>query len=74
MKTLTCDVCQSIIKTPVSGRNYYHKAHRDICETCNEKLETLIKPVVRVKMPFNYEWYSKLIQESIEKAIQKGKF
>jgi len=74
MKTLTCDVCQNIIEAPVSGRNYYHIAHRDICEPCHDKLEVQIKPVVRGKQPFDYEWYSKLVQESIEKAISKGKF
>ena len=74
MKTLTCDVCQSVIEAPVSGRNYFHMAHRDICEPCHDKLEFQIKPVVRTKQPFNYEWYSKLVQEAIEKAIQKGKF
>ena len=74
MKTLTCDVCQDIIQTPVSGRNYFHVAHRDVCETCHDKLEVQIKPVVRTKQPFNYEWYSKLMQEAIEKACSKGKF
>jgi hypothetical protein len=49
-------------------------AHRDICEPCHDQLEALIKPVVRTKQPFTYDWYTKLVQESIEKAIQKGKF
>jgi len=74
MKTLTCDVCKNDINTPVTGRNYFHLAHRDICEPCHDKLEFLIKPTVRTKSPFSYEWYAKLVQESIEKAIQKGKF
>ena len=74
MKTLTCDVCQSAIQNPVMGRNYFHMAHRDICEPCHDKLEMQIKPVVRNKAPFDYAWYDKLVQESIEKAIQKGKF
>jgi hypothetical protein len=30
--------------------------------------------VVRNKHPFNYDWYERLMTESIEKAIQKGKF
>ena len=74
MKTLTCDVCQNIIQSPVMGRNYFHVAHRDLCEFCHDKLESQIKPVVRTKSPFDYEWYNKLIQESIEKATSKGKF
>ena len=74
MRTLACDVCHAIIDAPVSGRNYFHMAHRDVCEICHDKMEIQIKPVVRGKQPFSYDWYTKLVQESIEKAIQKGKF
>ena len=74
MKTLTCDVCRTAIQDPFSGRNYFHMAHRDICESCHDKLEFQIKPVIRTKSPFSYEWFNQLVQESIEKAIQKGKF
>jgi hypothetical protein len=49
-------------------------AHRDICEPCHDALEAELKPVVRTKQPFNYEWYLRLVTDSIEKAIQKGKF
>jgi ATP sulfurylase len=74
MKTLTCDVCRTAIESPVSNRNYFHMAHRDICESCHDKLEALVKPVVRTKQPFDYGWYTNLVQDSIEKAVQKGKF
>jgi hypothetical protein len=74
MKTLTCDVCRKKLEEPVANRNYFHLAHRDLCEACKDDLDDLIKPVVRTKDPFNYDWYTKLVQESIEKAIQKGKF
>ncbi|MCL2380163.1 MAG: hypothetical protein FWC64_01055 [Treponema sp.] len=74
MKTITCDVCQSILHSPVSGRSYFHLAHRDICEPCHDKMQFQIKPVVRTKMPFNYKWYDALVRDSVEKAIQKGKF
>ena len=73
MKTLTCDVCRTDLESPVSGRTYFHLAHRDICESCRDKLDVQIKPVLRTKQPFNYEWYAKMYQENIEKAIQKGK-
>ncbi|MDR1446676.1 MAG: hypothetical protein LBI90_07275 [Treponema sp.] len=73
MKTLTCDVCRKAIQQPVSNRNYFHMAHRDICESCHDALEAEIKPVVRTKQPFNYEWYDRLVTDSIEKGIQKGK-
>ena len=74
MKTITCDVCQSVLESPVSGRNYFHLAHRDICESCHDKLENQIKPTIRTKTPFDYEWFNRLMQEAIEKAVQKGKF
>ena len=74
MKTLTCDVCKGSIKQPVHNRNYFHLAHRDLCESCHDSLEAFIKPIVRAKAPFDYDWYNQLIQESIEKAIPKGKF
>ena len=74
MRTLSCDVCETTIDAPVSGRNYFHMAHRDICENCHDKLQVQIKPTVRGKQPFSYDWYTKLVQESIEKAVQKGKF
>ena len=73
MKTLTCDVCENTIESPVSGRNYFHLAHRDVCESCRDKLEFLIKPTIRTKAPFSYEWFDKMYQDNIEKAIQKGK-
>ncbi|MCL2479123.1 MAG: hypothetical protein FWF22_06460 [Treponema sp.] len=74
MKTLTCDVCRHAIQQPVVNRNYFHVAHRDLCEPCHDELEAAIKPIIRGKTPFSYEWYTPLVQESIEKAIQKGKF
>jgi hypothetical protein len=74
MKTLTCDVCKRAIQQPVAGRNYFHMAHRDICEACHDQLEGVLKPVVREKQPFNYEWFNRLTLDSIEKAIQRGKF
>jgi hypothetical protein len=33
-----------------------------------------LKPVIREKEPFSYDWYTKFINDSVEKAIQKGKF
>ena len=74
MRTLTCDVCKKDIQSPVQGRNYFHIAHRDICESCHDKLEDQLKPIIREKDPFEYEWYNGLLQDSIEKAIKKGKF
>ena len=73
MKTLTCDICQNIIQSPNPDRNYFHVVHREICESCHDKLEYQMKPTVRTKAPFSLEWYSKLVVDNMEKAIQKGK-
>jgi len=62
------------LDAPIPGRTYFHLAHRDVCESCHDKLQFQLKPTVRAKQPFSYDWYNKLFQESIEKAVQKGKF
>jgi hypothetical protein len=49
-------------------------AHRDLCEACRDQLDLTLKPVVRTKQPFNYEWFERLVRDSIEKAIAKGKW
>lgn len=74
MKTLTCDVCGKTIQQPVTGRTFFHLGHRDICESCRDALEVTLKPVVRTKNPFSYEWYHRLVSDSIEKAVQRGRF
>ncbi|MEJ5189180.1 hypothetical protein [Treponema sp. J25] len=74
MKTLICDVCKRVIQNPIKDRNYFHIKDRDLCESCKDQLEIVLKPVVRQKYPFNFEWYERLMTDSIEKAVQKGKF
>ena len=74
MRTLTCDVCHTNIEDPISGRNSFHLAHRDICEPCYDKLQLQVRTTIRAKQPFDYKWFNHLVQDSIEKAIQKGKF
>jgi uncharacterized protein with PIN domain len=59
---------------PISGRTYFHLANYDVCEPCKDQLESVLKPVVRGKIPFNYEWYDRLMMDSVGKAVQKGKF
>jgi len=73
MRTLTCDICKKDIESPVPDRNYFNVAHRDICESCYDKLELQLKDAVRDKEPFEYEWYNNLVAETIEKAMKKGK-
>jgi hypothetical protein len=74
MKSLKCDVCHKDITTAINQRSYFHVANRDICEACHDQLGDLIKPVVRTKQPFNYEWYDRLVRDSVEKAIAKGRW
>jgi hypothetical protein len=47
--------------------------HRDICEACKDELELVLKPIVRTKQPFDFEWYDQLVKDSLEKSILKGK-
>ncbi|MDR2662072.1 MAG: hypothetical protein LBC31_03645 [Treponema sp.] len=74
MKSLKCDICHKDITTAINQRSYFHVAHRDLCEACRDQLELTLKPVIRTKQPFNYEWFERLIRDSIEKAIAKGKW
>ncbi|GHV62893.1 hypothetical protein AGMMS49587_11130 [Spirochaetia bacterium] len=74
MKALICDVCGHVIQQPQPGVTYFHFAHRDLCEPCQDQLQLILKPITRSRQPFNYEWYNQLVQDSIETAIEKGKF
>jgi len=73
MKSLTCDICKKSIQNPVSERNYYHLENRDICEPCKDSVDAAIKPVVRSKHPFNFAWYERVLMDTVEKAVAKGK-
>jgi hypothetical protein len=74
MKSLICDVCKKVIENPVADRNYFHLANRDLCESCHDALDLQIKPIIRTRQPFNYEWYDRMVQDTIEKAMEKGAF
>ena len=73
MKSLHCDICKAAFTTAVSGRTYFHLVHRDVCEPCRDKLELQMKPVIRTRTPFSYDWFAKLYIDNMEKAVQKGK-
>jgi len=73
MLSTYCDVCKKKVDDPTTGRNFFYVADHSICEPCKDNLELLIKPTVRTKDPFATEWYEKLIDDSLVKAIQKGK-
>jgi hypothetical protein len=73
MNSLQCDVCRKNIWAGENGREYFHVAEKDICEECREKIELSIRPVIRTKQPFTFEWYDRLLGDSIEKAKEKAK-
>ena len=73
MQTITCDVCKKKVDDPFTDRTFFYRAQVCICETCKDNLEFQIKSTVRTKDPFSYEWYNKLIEDSLAKSIQKGK-
>jgi len=73
MQTLTCDICKKKVDNPITGLSYFYLYEHEICEACKDNLELQIKSIMREKEPFAYEWYGKLIQDSIEKAKAKGK-
>jgi hypothetical protein len=74
VKTLSCDVCKKAIENPSSGRTYWHLANFDLCEPCKDKLDLSLKGVIRTKNPFNYEWYDRVMLDSIGRATKSGKF
>jgi hypothetical protein len=74
MKALYCDVCRKEITNPVHERNYFHIQERDLCEPCKDDLELSLKQIVREKKPFDYSWYAPLMMNTINKAVQRGKF
>jgi hypothetical protein len=73
MQTITCDVCKKKVEDSFTGRTFFYFADHSICEVCKDSLEFQMRTTMRSKDPFNYEWYGKLIDDSIKKAIQKGK-
>jgi len=73
MQTLTCDICKKKLDNPINERTFFHLTNHDLCEACKDNLEFQIKPTVRTKEPFSYDWYDKLVDDTIVKAIQKGK-
>ena len=73
MQTITCDVCRKKVDNPTTGRSFFYVGEYDICEPCKDDLEYSIKPQVRTRDPFLVDWYEKLIQNTLEKAVQKGK-
>ena len=73
MLNTTCDVCRKKMDNAMTGRNFFYYAKHSVCEVCKDNLEGQVKSQVRNKTPFAYAWYAKFIDDSLDKAIQKGK-
>jgi len=73
MLTITCDVCRKKVDDPFTGRTFFYYGEYNVCEACKENMEVQIRNTLRTKEPFTYEWYDKLIRESLSKSISKGK-
>ena len=73
MQSTTCDVCKKKVDNPISDRTFFYLGKHSICEPCKDDLEVQIKSTVRTKDPFAVEWYQKLIMDSLDKSVSKGK-
>jgi len=73
MQTVYCDICKKKVDNPITNLSFYYIEKFGLCEPCKDGVESNIKSTVRNKDPFSMEWYSKLVVDSIDKGIQKGK-
>ena len=73
MQVISCDICRKKIDNPITDRTFYYIGGNGICDPCKDNLDASIKPQIRNKEPFSYEWYEKFIRDSVEKAAHKGK-
>ena len=73
MINITCDICKKKIDNAEYGRSFFYYAVHNICEPCKDNLELQIKTKIRGTDPFSISWYDKYVDDSINKAIQKGK-
>ena len=73
MQTISCDVCRKKIDDPITGLSFFYIGVHSICESCHDNLESTIKSTIRNKEPYAFDWYDKLLNDSLDKAVQKGK-
>ena len=73
MQTITCDVCRKKVDDPVTGRTFFYFGEHNVCEPCKDNLEVQVKNTVRTKDPFSYEWYKKMLLDSLTKSVSKGR-
>ena len=73
MQVISCDVCKKKMDDPITNRNFFYYARHSLCESCRDGLELQIRSTIRSKEPYAMDWYQKYVDDSINKAIQKGK-
>jgi len=73
MISISCDICKKKLDNAVTDRSFFYYANHSICEVCKDNLEYQVKPNVRAKEPFAFDWYDKLMRDSLDKAVQKGR-
>ncbi|MCL2805645.1 MAG: hypothetical protein FWD26_06875 [Treponema sp.] len=73
MQTITCDVCRKKVEDPFTNRTLFYYAQYSVCEACKDNLENQMKTTVRGKEPFSYDWYGKLVGDSLSKSVSRGR-
>ena len=73
MVNTICDICRKKVENPITGLSFHYYANHSICESCKDTLELQVKKTLRDKEPYETDWYEKYLDDSITKAIQKGK-
>ena len=73
MQTISCDVCRKKLDNPMGGRSFFHLGEHNICEPCRDELDLSIRPQIRGQDPYTVDWYDNLVNNTLVKAIQKGK-
>lgn len=73
MQNIFCDVCKKKMDNPIDNRTFFYLSKFGICEPCKDNLEVQLKPHARNREPFTFEWYQKLMKDTLDKGCQKGR-
>ena len=73
MQNVYCDVCKKKMEDPITDRTFYYYPQVGVCEPCKDNLEAQLKPYARNKQPFAFDWYQKLVQDTLQKGVSKGR-
>jgi len=73
MQTISCDICKKKVEDSFTGRNFFYYGEHSICEACKDNMESQVKTTIRTKDPFSYEWYDKLMCDTLTKNASRSK-